>query len=603
MHSDSIHCNVNIEGCNFNGQILEGYVCNLKFKLVKIEYPENIENVTATINSKKIIIKINSTVTSNNSIISLIVTKNGKKAISTNAQVINYSKLFNEFTIDLISSTDFMCIENLEVVLTKMKIVSIKKLRPLKNNIIPVANIDQLPCNNKDSQGTKVALSYTELLIDKLSGIAVGATILSFNPLGALFLLNCVNELSTFQLLNFNTSYPANINKFFNLTSFFNFNFINNPLSYFLDINKLSDISLLENNIQHHNSFQGASFLYNIFQQYFQIIGLLVIILVPTITLKGGIFLRYIKQNFHINICFYMYFATFYQVVIISIGAAFYDNANNDIFTCFSTLLEYIFITLEFLLLPIFLLIIHFNKSKLESFEFENIFGLLYEGIDFSSCKIGLVSFIFNIKIVFLVAIAFLFQNYHFIQLSLFNLFYLISAILIFCSRMNAEFIDNLQLLIKEILLLIISVTFGLDYIFIRMNHKGEKLLRDIILFEIMSVFCNECIFSIISLIHYLINICKETTIRSFILFRNANKRFSFKLRNEEVRGKHFHSRNFKEKYSFTMIDQRANTVEFQEGDKIIKNELAEIKKRIDSNRNEQKINEFWGIKGKSINN
>ena len=268
FHNNSAQCNSDLSfGCNIHGRFIENFTCNSKVKVDQYEYTENINIISAKLISKnQIHIKINATVKSLYTKLPFIIKKDFLKNISHNTAIINFVQPYDNFYFNLTVPSEINCVDTFTIVLTKMIIYSIKDYSVPSNTIIPISNFEDIPCNISKSVQSSQTLTYTSMLLDKVSGVAVGSNLISFNPAGIIMLMNCVNELSSIQFFNFGKKFPYNLNKFFNLTSMFNFGFFANPLSYAINISEISPNKFLENNIGYHNAFNGTLFLYNMMQ-------------------------------------------------------------------------------------------------------------------------------------------------------------------------------------------------------------------------------------------------------------------------------------------------------------------------------------------------
>ena len=311
------------------------------------------------------------------------------------------------------------------------------------------------------------------------------------------------------------------VNTLMNTSSPFSFSFLPNPVDIILDSSHISNTEWLDNNLPYILDLQIPSFLYNILQLFPPLLILYIFIYLYSYYFSGGRIFRTIKNKMNLNYMIILYQGIYYQALFFGITNLFYENLNLDNFSFISKKLAFIYAILSFLLLIIFKGIIAINPNHLNDEEIEDKFGFLYEGL--KTKLFDSLSRIFDdLKYGILILIALSFQKYPLIIFPLYLLIFFISLAYKVKVQPFSECRDNIQGIIREALFLILVILF-LIYYFVRMSKSLlYKIMIDCILLNIVTVFVNEIIFTIINLLIFLIESFSSERITVRIKFQNS---------------------------------------------------------------------------------
>jgi len=336
-----------------------------------------------------------------------------------------------------------------------------------------------------------------------ISSITVGSSTLNINPSGIINFANSLNSLMLFQLIYFDKYFPSNINSMMNASSLISFG--NFPQLYsFSDASSvLSNPLWLENNIINFNLINGPSYIINIVPT-FEIIGLLIIVLFfSNGFLYQSSLLRRIKQTLNINnILMLFYQSTFFQFTISSLVSSFYDTTNYDYFSFISQILSFIMIFVQIFITFYFALRIFENKKRLLHPDVEESFGDLYWNLKISNICVY-SNLIDNLKFQLIMLFLFIFQNLPTYSIISTSLIYTISLIYILYVKPFESTSNFMQAIIKETLMIAISVMFGLLKILIE-KAQPIDLYQEMLLFLFVGVLVNEFFFQIIQYLYIL---------------------------------------------------------------------------------------------------
>ena len=260
IHNTSFQCNPKVEGCDKIGKILDGYSCRNRILVKDKEKPSPYAlKINATmINSGQILVSFNNTMKSSGTKLSATIIKQGSKPAKTEKIILeDYIQVFDDFIMTFSKPSELKCLNSLVLDLSNM-FIKFKNDSYLKETIIPVSNTILIPCDNKLSATDTTVINSSTSAVSSSSSVMLGGSALSMNPIGIISLLNCMNELMIFQLLNCEPIYPSNINSFLNSTSFFSFNFLYNPIILLVNASDIMQDDWLINNIGKHSSLQGS---------------------------------------------------------------------------------------------------------------------------------------------------------------------------------------------------------------------------------------------------------------------------------------------------------------------------------------------------------
>ena len=160
------------------------------------------------------------------------------------------------------------------------------------------------------------------------------------------------------------------------------------------------------------------------------------------------------------------------------------------------------------------------NKISFENPDNENINGILYEKLKLGFPERGLNTFQ-CLKIQLLVFLAFILQDYPHMQVMSFIIVYLGSFSFQVKMKAYIEIIDFIHLLFSEFLFLILSCLFLVYNLFHNLNTVIHSWIKNTLLIIMILIMSNEVLFSIIDIIVFIINLCCETSISSFIKKRS----------------------------------------------------------------------------------
>ena len=327
----------------------------------------------------------------------------------------------------------------------------------------------------------------------------------------------------SFQLLCYDEFFPININSLMNTSAFFCFNFLPNIILIDDEQKELiSDNLWFENNIMNHNSFNGPSFIFtnlSLICTTFMIL-LSILLLYQVIYASRGI--RRIRISFNLfSILIYINQSTFYQFTISSLGSVFYDTNNYNYFSFSSYEVSFIYLIIQILTSLYLILQLYNNRNRLDSPEVEEIVGDIY-----ISCKNNQKSIyatvIYNLKLQIIMFLLFEFQHNPNIEIVFITLIYTFSLLYLLFVQPFESNLELIQNIIKELLILAISIMFGVIKIYLE-NGKFIETLKDILLILFISVIGNEFLFIFLNFIitckDYLSSFCdnsKKKRIPSF---------------------------------------------------------------------------------------
>ena len=401
---------------------------------------------------------------------------------------------------------------------------------PLKQRNVFVENFKDIPCNNLNSQTSQALINASSNSMLILSSIAIGTNCITFNIQGIISLANSMNELITFQLLNCEPTFPKNINHFLNTTSMFSLDFISNPVDMIIVSSRLYNSDWLENNLININYFGNTSIIYSLIPICLPLLLASFFVAFLNSFHSVGEIIRKLKSYIHINFLLSIYQGIFYQIFITILIGLFYDDTDISTFNFFSSITGMIFITFQFVVILGLLGLFYSYKNKIEDPDFENIFGIIYEGMEIKFPDV-LLEIMFSIKLLVLLLCYFIFQSFPYIQLSLFVAIYTISFILKVKIRPYSYLKNNLQSIIREGLILLLSFQFYAYFIVIKLKSDFFTILKESLLFNLIAIISNEFIFVIVGLIQYIIDSCNEASIKSFNLSKRIkNKSFNHDL-------------------------------------------------------------------------
>ena len=243
----------------------------------------------------------------------------------------------------------------------------------------------------------------------------------------------------------------------------------------------------------------------------------------------SGSRIRSLRTYLHTNYILGLYLAIIYQITISSLANVFYDNRNFDLFSFCSSILSFFFLCIQLIIYFIMILVIAFNKIKLIDPEFENFYGITYENLKLTSPKYYMIV-ILNFKLQLLLFIAFVFQNYAQIQIISFIIIYSISLISKIVLRPQEDFLNNSQSIIREFFFLCLSISFYIYNYFLYNKNPIVDLIKMILLINLISIFMNETIFSIIQFVVIIKELCTEEKVSNFFMKKNL------RLRNLELK-------------------------------------------------------------------
>ena len=539
---DAFKCNPIVKGCNNEGQFKPDYQCMKNSQLTKKKYKSNSKLQNATMYSpNEILVTINDTINTSSSNIYVYLKGNRIPYVTPNFFIEDHDNFFSELYVKLTNFSEILCQKSILIDLSKMNIRN-DEGETVFGQALYVSNLEIIPCNQNTSDLSEIVVSNSSVLMDKLSAVSIGSSLASFNPISIIALLNCINELTLFQLINLGKSYPININAFFNTTASYSFNFLPNVITFFINPSYEYQNSWFDNNIGNNNDLQGTSFLINIMAFLPIIFGGFLVFFFAGLFFQYGSSFRNVRNNISINFLISFSKGFIYKILIVSLAGIYFDNANSDYFSFISGICSYIFISSQFLLLSFYILLMIRFRNNIDNPESESLIGSLFEDVQITSYT-SITAIFLNLKLQIILCLAFILQNWGYIQIASFILVYVLALIIRIFAWPSSSCLDNIQLLIRDLLFLSLISLFLTFKIMVDLKNTLVELLKEIILFNIVIIILNEFLFSFIGLLSMLINSCIEQKVRSKFL---SVKFKTSPLRNELILDKYLMNSNSK---------------------------------------------------------
>ena len=223
--SSSIRCNPMRPGCDQTGKINNNYYC-LNDKLI---FQSNLDTSNSDISIlgnlvdfDQILLQFNSSINANIGTISIIVRDSGNKnyfCSKVNSFFKNSNSTHSIYEVKLPEKCRINCIKIIKISLEEIKLIS-KELNILRPTQIVINNLTNSKCRSTYSFYSKEVMKISGNLTTIIISGLIGSNFVSFNPIGIISLVNSIQEISIFQLLNLEPNYPKNVNEFLNSTSF-----------------------------------------------------------------------------------------------------------------------------------------------------------------------------------------------------------------------------------------------------------------------------------------------------------------------------------------------------------------------------------------------
>jgi len=142
-----------------------------------------------------------------------------------------------------------------------------------------------------------------------------------------------------------------------------------------------------------------------------------------------------------------------------------------------------------------------------------------------------LLEIIFCFKLQILLIFAFIFQSFPILQQSIFVTIYFTSFLVKLIRRPYIDFKTNLQSIIREGLILLLSIQFIFYFKLLKLKNEIYIILKESLLFNVITVILNEFIFGIVGAFLYIKDYCQELPIKSFLLSKRIRKNnFKYEL-------------------------------------------------------------------------